>query len=163
MKNIRKKFLFLVICILTSCAAIGQDKILTMDDFVGEYGDEKQTWFYVGKFDDEKYSNDFIIYNGLGINEETMLCKFDKATTKRVYLDCYNPNTKIERFRYPYLKLKLEPYGWVKVEIYNKGKKYYEKYNCAKEEDASHYTQRCKESTAVLSEKKRNNSPFFYL
>ena len=154
MKNIRKKFLFLVICILTSCAAIEQDKILTIDDFVGEYGNEKQTWFYVGKFDDEKYSNDFIIYNGLGINEETMLCKFDKATTKRVYLDCYNPYTEIEEFRYPYLKLKLEPSGRVKVEIYNDGKKYYEKYNCAKEEDADYYTQRCKESNIVLGEKK---------
>ena len=154
MKNIRKIFLFLVICILTSCTAIGQDKILTIDDFVGEYGDEKETWFYVGKFDDEKYSNDCIIYDGIGVRKEVLTCKFDKATTKRVYLDCYNPYTEIEGFRYPYLKLKLETYGWVKAEIYNKGKKYYEKYNCAKEEDADYYTQRCKESNIVLGERK---------
>ena len=154
MKNIRKIFLFLIMSIITSCVAIGQDKPLTIDDFVGEYGDEKETWFYVGKFDDEKYSNDCIIYKGIGAKKGTFLCKFDKATTKRVYLDCYDPNTKIEGFRYPYLKLKLEPSGRVKIEVYKQGKKYYEKYNCAKEEDASHYTQRCKESSIPIGKRK---------
>ena len=152
MKNIRKIFLFLIMSIITSCVAIKQDKILTIDDFVGEYGDEKETWVtFIKKTDDKKYNEDLIISDS---DTGTIFCKFYKSTTKRVYLDCYNPNTEIEESRYPYVKLKLEPYGWVKIEVYKQGKKYYEKYNCADEEDASHYTQRCKESSIPIGKRK---------
>ena len=149
-----KKFLFLVICILTSCATIKQDKILTIDDFIGNYyrtSESNELSYSISKEANGKIK--FTIVEFFSTSQtDVFLCDVDKSTDTEIYLECLDVKPgkdKIlyELFKNIYLIIDTQK-GRYKGDNYlyffyhNRGKENYEKYHCDEDRKNQMYNSR---------------------
>ena len=149
-----KKFLFLVICILTSCATIKQDKPLSIDDFLGNYyttPEGNEFSYSISKEANGKIK--FTIVEFFSTSQtDVFLCDVDKSTDTEIYLECIDVKPgkdKIlyELFKNIYLIIDTQK-GRYKGDNYlyffyhSSGKENYEKYHCDEDRKNQKYNSR---------------------
>lgn len=125
-----KKFITLLLILFSLPVLAGEEKPLSIDDFLGEYTTNiniKDINLSISK------ENDIItIYDSIMV-KGTITCKFDKATSKRIYLDCHDSNAKYDFFEHPYIIIHPSQ-DELKVELLRSGKEEYNKHNCDKKD-----------------------------
>lgn len=127
----RQLFIILLLLLATPVWA-EEEKVLSIDDFVGNYTTHHSTNNENINLSISKKNDDITIYDSIMI-KRTVTCKFDKATSEKIYLDCYDSNARYDFFKYPYIII-YPKQNELEVELLRSGKEEYNKHNCDKKD-----------------------------